>query len=96
MLQQFPLLPQILKKRLVFGDPEQITAFQKYEAEVDEFLGDGIPKEYRVQIEFQYFTTIITVMARSPREARAKAEAKAEREFDDEDYDIIFVTEKAH
>jgi hypothetical protein len=73
MPTQSPQIPQILKKRLVFGDPEQISALQKYEAEVNNSLGDGCQKEYRVFIEVQYSETVM-VKAHSRREAEAKAQ----------------------
>jgi hypothetical protein len=72
-----PQIPQILKKRLVFGDIEQIKAFQKLEAEADNFFGDSNQKEYRVLIEVEYSKTVI-ISAGSPREA----EAKAQEDFD--------------
>ena len=85
-------IPQILKKRLVFGDIEQIGALQKLEAEANNFFGDGNQKEYRVSIEVQYSETVI-VTAGSPREA----EAKAEENFDilSLDYKICFYAKEA-
>jgi hypothetical protein len=84
---QPPEIPQILKKRLVFGDPEQISALQKYEAEVNNSLDDGCQKEFRVFIEVQYSETVM-VKANSRREA----EAKAKDSFDifGLDYEISF------
>jgi hypothetical protein len=71
-MQGTPRLPEVLTKKLVFGDPEQIAALRKYEEQCREFYGGDGEKRWNVFVEVDYSATI-GVTASTEEEAIEKA-----------------------
>ena len=68
---QEPVVPDVLKKKLVFGDCDQILALREYESQVAEkelHEQVGEEKEYRVYVEIEY-SEYVNVTAKSLKEA---------------------------
>jgi len=86
-----PQIPAVLKKKLVFGDEEQIKALRKYENSLKEFFGEEGESPWAVTIEIEGSMTV-TVAAKSKGEAEQKA--RDEYGFDCSDYDISFSARK--
>lgn len=86
-----PQLPEILKRKLVFGDCDQVAALRDYEKQHEAYYGAGDEKRFHVYVEVEYSETI-TVTARSEKEAVEKAR----KEFDTFglDFDVSFNAEE--
>ncbi|MFA7346893.1 MAG: hypothetical protein WCZ86_03940 [Desulfurivibrionaceae bacterium] len=80
-----PQIPEILKKKLVFGDPDQIAALHDYESRCKEFYGADGEQRWNVFVEVEHSETI-GVTARSEEEAIEKAK----EQFDAGDFDVSF------
>jgi endonuclease/exonuclease/phosphatase family metal-dependent hydrolase len=92
-------IPDVLKKRLSFGDTEQISALNSLEADIERIEEEKARIEagdliyYDVCIEYTGEENV-RVLACSKEEAREKAEAEADiHTVTDLEIDHIFVTE---
>ena len=82
-----PQVPEVLRKRLVFGDEEQVKALRDYERKVDEYFGGEGEKRWAVHIEVEG-TITIHVTAKDKEEAEKKA--REEADFDMGDFDVCY------
>lgn len=86
-----PQVPQILKKKLVFGDCDQIAALRDFENRCADYYGADGETRWNVSVKVDWPVTI-GVTARTQKEA----EEKAGLEFDAGDFDVSFRAEKAN
>jgi hypothetical protein len=82
-----PQIPEVLKKRLVFGDAQQINALRDYERKIEEYLGGEGEKRWAVHIEVEG-TITVHVTAKNREEAEEKA--RDEADFDMGDFDVCY------
>jgi hypothetical protein len=82
-----PQVPEVLKKRLVFGDEDQIKALQDYGRKVQEYFGGEGEKRWAVHIEVEG-TITVHVTAKNREEAEKKA--RDEADFDIGDFDLCY------
>lgn len=87
---QIPQVPEILKKKLIFGDSAQIDALRGYGKKYQEYFGDGTEKPFLVHVEY---SRTIRVVAKSGQEAEDLAR-KEIGYFSDSDCD--FSAEEIH
>ncbi len=90
---EFHNVPEPLKRKLEFGDPEQIAALKKIEKETEERekyerqVREGLIKTYQIEVEFSGTNEFI-VEATSPQEARELADEGMAEEFLKSDIEI--------
>jgi len=90
---RFPLHPQALRGKLVFGNIEQIKALRKYEQQIAEF-DDPEMREWIVDISVSYDERV-RVFAISEEEAVEKASREFEYDALDVDYNANVATRKS-
>lgn len=81
---QSPILPDILKRKLVFGDEEQISALREYEKRCDEYYGGEGEKRFAVDVSVDGSWTV-HVTAQSREEAEEKVRNETFLHWDDVD-----------